>query len=51
MVDGHVLNGPTEQNNLSYDAFVAKFDSTGTNLVYSTFLGSTNSDVAGDILP
>ena len=31
------------------NAFVAKFDSTGTNLVCSTFLGGTNSDVANSI--
>ena len=31
------------------NAFVAKFDSTGTNLVYSTFLGGMNSDVANGI--
>jgi hypothetical protein len=31
------------------NAFVAKFDSTGTNLEYSTFLGGTNNDVANGI--
>jgi ATP-dependent protease HslVU (ClpYQ) peptidase subunit len=48
MVDGHLLNRSTNHTS-SYDAFVAKFDSTGTNLVYSTFLGSTNNDVANGI--
>jgi hypothetical protein len=42
------LNGSTNQNS-AYDAFVAKFDSTGTNLLYSTFLGGTNNDVAYSI--
>ena len=49
MIDGHILNGSTNKNNYSFDAFVSKFDSTGTNLVYSTFLGSTNNDVANGI--
>ena len=51
MVDGHILNRDTNQNriNLSYDAFVSKLDPTGTNLVYSTLLGSTNNDVANAI--
>ena len=39
------LNGATNQD-FAYDAFVAKFDSTGTNLLYSTYLGGTNNDVA-----
>jgi hypothetical protein len=42
------LNGSTNKNT-AFDAFVAKFDSTGTNLVYSTFLGSTNNDMANGI--
>jgi hypothetical protein len=42
------LNGATNQTS-AYDAFVAKFDSTGTNLLYSTFLGGTNNDVAYSI--
>jgi hypothetical protein len=41
------LNGATNHSS-AYDAFVAKFDSTG-NLVYSTFLGGTNNDVATHI--
>ncbi len=51
MVDGHILNRNTNKDrvNLSYDGFVSKFDPTGTNLVYSTFLGSTNNDVANAI--
>ncbi len=43
--DGYLLNGTTNHTS-TYDAFVAKFDSTGTNLLYSTFLGGTNNDVA-----
>jgi hypothetical protein len=42
------LNGSTNQTP-AYDAFVAKFDATGTNLLYSTFLGGTNNDVACSI--
>ncbi|MGO9586784.1 MAG: immunoglobulin domain-containing protein [Limisphaerales bacterium] len=50
MVDGHLLNGSTNKN-IAFDAFVAKFDSIGTNLVlvYSTLLGSTNNDEANGI--
>jgi len=47
-LNGYLLNGSTNQTS-SYDAFVAKFDSTGTNLLYSTFLGGTNNDVAYSI--
>ncbi len=56
--NGYLLNGTGSTNKTStaptyfaYDAFVAKFDSIGTNLnlVYSTFLGGTNSDVANGI--
>src|SRR5208283_1760391 len=43
-----LLNGSTNKNS-SFDAFVAKFDSTGTNLLYSTFLGGTNNDMAYSI--
>jgi hypothetical protein len=39
------LNGATNHT-IANDAFVAKFDSTGTNLVYSTYLGGTNNDMA-----
>jgi hypothetical protein len=42
------LNGSTNQTSAN-DAFVAKFDSTGTNLLYSTFLGGNNNDVAYSI--
>ena len=48
-VNGHLLNGSTTNKTSSFDAFVAKFDSTGTNLLYSTFLGGTNNDVANGI--
>jgi hypothetical protein len=43
--NGYLLNGTTNQTS-TYDAFVAKFDTTGTNLLYSTYLGGTNNDVA-----
>ncbi len=33
----------------SYDAFVTKFNSTGSNLVYSTFIGGGASDIAYNI--
>jgi hypothetical protein len=39
-----VLGGTT--NFLGYNAFVAKFAPSGTNLIYSTFLGGTNGDQA-----
>lgn len=50
--NGSLLNGSTNQLSLAYDAFVAKFapSATGglvsTSLVYSTFLGGTNNDLA-----
>ena len=56
--NGYLLNDSSLADKTSpafayyaYDAFVAKFDSTGTNLnlVYSTFLGGTNNDVANGI--
>ncbi len=42
------LNGSSNTINLSYDAFVAAFtvSDTNLNLLYSTLLGSTNSDLA-----
>ncbi|MFZ0828064.1 MAG: immunoglobulin domain-containing protein [Verrucomicrobiia bacterium] len=49
MVEGNLLNRSTNIT-FSYDAFVAKLDPTGTNLVYSTLLGSTNNDVATGIV-
>ena len=42
------LNGATVLTSAD-DAFVAKFDSTGTNLLYSSFLGGTNHDLATHI--
>ena len=42
------LNGSTNKTSSS-DAFVAKFDPTGTNLIYSTYLGGTNTDIATHI--
>jgi hypothetical protein len=46
--NGSLLNGSTNILNAGYDAFVAKFlpSGTGWNLVYSTFLGGTNNDLA-----
>ena len=32
-----------------FDAFVTKFNATGSSLVYSTFLGGSNSDFGGDL--
>jgi hypothetical protein len=46
--NGYLLNGSTNLTS-TYDAFVAKFAPSGTNLIYSTFLGGTNSDVANGI--
>jgi hypothetical protein len=48
-LNGYLLNGSTTNKTPRFDAFVAKFDSTGTNLLYSTFLGGTNNDVANGI--
>ena len=45
---GYLLNGSTNLTS-AYDAFVAKFAPSCTNLIYSTFLGGTNSDVANGI--
>jgi hypothetical protein len=33
-------------NNSTYDAFITKFDSTGSSLIYSTYLGGSGTDVA-----
>jgi hypothetical protein len=50
---GGWLNGFANNiNNNGYfanDAFVTKFSPSGTNLVYSTFLGGANNDVANSI--
>ena len=48
LYNGFLLNGATNQSSAS-DAFVAEFDSTGTNLVYSTLLGGTNNEIATHI--
>ncbi len=47
LADSRLLNGRTNFNGFA-DAFVAMFTKNGTNLdlQYSTFLGSTNQDVA-----
>jgi len=42
------LNGSTT-NTSAFDGFVAKFGPGFTNLIYSTFLGGTNQDVANGI--
>ncbi len=38
-----------ESHNGSYDAFVTKLNPTGSSLVYSTFLGGSESDYGNDI--
>ena len=38
-------NGDMKNKTIAYDAFVTKLSPSGTSLVYSTFLGSTNNDV------
>jgi hypothetical protein len=51
--NGSLLNGSTgptiENTTTPSDAFVTKFAAGFTNLVYSTFLGGTNNDVADGI--
>jgi hypothetical protein len=48
--DGHLLNGRTNKLNSAYDAFVTKLapapEGTNFGFVYSTYLGSTNDDLA-----
>ncbi|HEV2437505.1 MAG TPA: SBBP repeat-containing protein [Verrucomicrobiae bacterium] len=46
--NGYLLNGTTNLTSAD-DAFVAKFAPGCTSLIYSTFLGGTNSDVANGI--
>jgi hypothetical protein len=46
--NGRLLNSSTNQN-FSYDAFVTKFAPSGTGLIYSTLLGSTNNDIGNQI--
>ena len=46
--NGYLLNGTTNSTS-AFDAFVAKFAPGCTNLIYSTFLGGTNNDVANGI--
>ena len=45
-LNGYLLNSCSTNKTSRFDAFVAKFDSTGTNLLYSTYLGGTNNDMA-----
>jgi hypothetical protein len=40
------LNGATNNKDSAFDAFVTKFQPGLTNIVYSTYLGGTNSDIA-----
>ena len=47
--DGRHLNGSTNKSNPASDAFVTKLYPSGTNFVYSTYLGGTNNDVANSI--
>jgi hypothetical protein len=46
--NGSLLNGSTNTTP-GFDAFVAKFAPGCTSLIYSTFLGGTNSDAANSI--
>ena len=46
--NGYLLNGTTNVDP-AFDAFVAKFAPGCTSLIYSTFLGGTNNDVADGI--
>ena len=39
-------NGDKKNKSIAYDAFVTKLSPSGTSLIYSTYLGSTNNDVA-----
>ena len=43
------LNQSTNLASRNFDGFVAKFNPAGAGLVYSTYLGSTNNDVANGI--
>jgi hypothetical protein len=47
-VNGYLLNGATNQTS-AFDAFVTKFNPSFAGLVYSTFLGGTNNDMANSI--
>ncbi len=50
LYNGSWLNGYTNYSGfLYYDAFVTKLSASGTNLVYSTFLGGEKNDVANHI--
>ncbi len=46
--NGYLLNGSSNLTT-TFDAFVAKFAPACTSLIYSTFLGGTNNDVAKGI--
>jgi hypothetical protein len=50
LYNGYLLNNLTNYNGYyANDAFVAKLSPSGTNLVYSTFLGGANNDFASQI--
>ncbi len=49
LYSGRWLNGLTNGSNSSYDAFVTKLAPSGSNFVYSTFLGGVENDVANHI--
>lgn len=44
-------NGPVYQQHLAggWDLFVSKFSPDGSELVYSTYIGGSNTDLAGDL--
>jgi len=47
--DFPTLNPYDGSYNGQYDAFLAKFVADGTSLIYSTFLGGMNTDIAGNV--
>jgi hypothetical protein len=53
LYNGSLLNGSTNNNqnkrSPAFDAFVTKYSPSGSNYIYSTFLGGTNDDVATSI--
>jgi len=52
LYNGKLLNGTNSQvPGFGYDAFVAKFTPGFSNLVYSTYLGGVNNDIANKVAP